>query len=133
MGYYTHFTGQLTFSRPLTFEESKAITSDEEYPSFELAGDRHVKETELGRLEIITGVGIEPVSDDGMKAYDALDELLDLTCELPADVTISGEIRGEGEEAGDIRRYVPSVNGRSVVELKPKLVWADGHEEEGRR
>lgn len=128
MGYYTTFSGELTFSRPLTFAELRGIP---EQACFELDRLTEARETEEGTLQVHTAHGITCKWDTAVKAYNVLAELNAIVDALPDDVDVAGELRGEGEESGDIRRYV-SQQDRYIAELTPTLVWSDGHQEAAR-
>lgn len=131
MGYNTRFTGELTFSRPLTYAELQEVApaaTSAGAVDFRLRHEEEQVETPEGRLTVIRAEAIEPIPGDEVRAYDAEAQLNALASRLPVDVALAGEIRGEGEAAGDVRRYVAESDHR-VLELKPKLVWPDGHEE----
>lgn len=127
MGYSTHFTGELTLSRPLTWEE---FSKTPETADFTLRREATKTHTPTGILEVISGTAIIPREGDEVRAYDAERQLRELVGSLPAGVTVSGCIRGAGESAGDVRRYV--FHNGALRELKARLVWEDGHSEDGR-
>lgn len=129
MGYYTRFTGELTLSRPLNYTEIQAVGKVDD---FELVLDEAWEERPEGVLKAITAERIRVKDGDEIRAYNAEAQLSRMAAFVPRGVTLSGEIRGEGTDAGDVRRYVPQLlvnGGWRVREMKARLVWEDGHEE----
>lgn len=129
MGYYTRFTGSISIDPPLQYNEFKDISLDRY--SIKLDIEEFKKETETGE-EIIKQAGaIIPLSDESYKGYSILEDLKSLIFLFQKNHKFVGELRGEGEEASDIRRYVIrySKDEPTVLEWYPEIVWPDGKKE----
>lgn len=138
MGYYTRFYGGFDLSRPLNNLEVEAVSrAIADYGMFQLDIDKSKKELPEGTLITKTAQSIYmPAEGEEAKWYDSDDHLKALVNALPEDVDVTGYIRAEGEESGDIWRYVvrrTSPALREVIRENPKLIWPDGTEEGGRR
>lgn len=134
MGYYSRISGDMTLSRVLTHGEVIAVNNVIGCSGwFELDVWEDEEETPNGRVIAKGADSIIVAFEDSGKAYRALEELQALIDALPEDVTVSGRFIRTGEEAPDISRYVPTANGRGVIEEKPVLRWPDGSEEQVRR
>jgi hypothetical protein len=129
MGYYTRFSGEITIDPPLhraQFDETKWAAEDDRF--------RNVKFVIEGRLDeagvmVPVATGVVPAHEDAYKGYTMLEELRELVAKFPEHAFV-GELRGEGEESGDIRRYV--VRDGAVDEWQASLTWPDGSSEAGR-
>lgn len=133
MGYYTRLTGELKLDPMLNPIQVQSIKPASEYPIFEIKTvEDEVETSEAGWVDVDLGSGIGAVMADEIKAYRAAEELQHLVDQIPDDISISGMIRGEGEDAGDVRRYFVDEN-RRVVEEEARLLWPDGATERGRK
>lgn len=121
MGYLTRFTGYLNFSRPLKHGEVKQVPEGD---LFGLDVWEDEEDTDDGRIIRKSAEGIEVKWEEPCKGYDSQEQLQNLIDALPADVEVRGEIRCDGEQTGDISRYV--VRDRKVISETPKLTWPDG-------
>src|SRR3954471_12583196 len=124
MGYISEMSGEMEFSRPLNYGETKraqaALGGNWSY--YRLDADEEIRETPEGELHVAIARGIELEISTG-KAYEWHSRLQDLVNALPADVIVSGYFERSGEEASDLERL--HVKGREVVSVKPEIVWPE--------
>jgi hypothetical protein len=123
MGYFTRYTGGIDFSRDLTPKETSDITVEEGCVTLDLFEDV-IDTNDYGLVEVKQAYGIIPSSEDGMRGYYFADQLQNLVNQIPADVGLSGYIRGQGED-GDVSRYRIDEN-RKVVHEEAIMTWPDG-------
>jgi hypothetical protein len=132
MGYMTHFDGRITIKPPLRWADIKDTewADPKAFPDFRIDVAEQREETDDGERIVKEGRAIIPASDDSYKGYDALSTLRAIVGRFP-DHAFTGEIRAEGEEAADVRRYLV-VDGEAV-EWRAALTWPDGTREEAPR
>src|SRR5687768_16962790 len=98
MGYFTRYTGEISFSRDLTAKETSDITLEEDACVTLDLFEEIVDTQEYGIVEVKQAYSIIPASEDGMRGYYFTAQLQKLVDQLPADVGLSGYIRGQGED-----------------------------------
>lgn len=134
MGMTTYYSGQINFSRSLSYAEIKGSPffrreSDESYGhEIEFVTSSSIVEDDNGFSTTIVATGIQVHDgEEGYSHYDVDRELLELLAQLPADVGFSGFLEGyTGEDGGYRWRYYAkrhSTGRTSVVEIQPRLIW----------
>lgn len=129
MGTHTMVKGEMNFSRPLTSTEAIKLAPalDDEWNIWKLERETQTRSGEDGweqRREVITGIGL--LYEDEIKAIGCgwdrtLERLIRL---LPADVQVSGVFEGEVTD-GDWCRERLYVVGRTVLTVRPEVIWSD--------
>lgn len=125
MGYYSTFSGAITFDPPVRGEELENAPSPPE-GLFVLKVDTQEEPHPEGTLIKKFSERIEPRWVDQVKAYSVASDLEAVVKLLPGR-TFKGEFRIEGEEVGDVRRVF--IDDGKVVEWKAELIWPDGARE----
>lgn len=125
MGYYTTFDGRIEIDPPLTWEEIRETpwADAEGFPELRIEVEEETVTTEVGEATLKKGVAVVPAQEDPYKGYSILSTLKEILAAFP-DHAFSGEIRAEGEEAGDIWR-MRIVNGKAIRE-DAQVTWPDG-------
>lgn len=133
MGYYSTLYGSITFDPPLVGDELAGypIKGDghDGYRSVALEVVEERDDTAEGYVVRRVAREIVPATDEDIKAYDLPGSFTELVAKLGAR-TFEGEIRIEGEAAGDVQRLLV-VDGRAA-HWKASLLWPDGSTEPGR-
>lgn len=109
MGYYTTLDGQINFDPPANHGKveqiEKALGEGDFYGSVKLNTETLRINTDAGVLHSKTADAIVPTTDESHKTYTINRELEAIVSRLPGR-TFSGQILWEGEESGDVGRYM---------------------------
>src|ERR1700722_5837598 len=131
MGYLSRFSGEIKIEPPIYWSKykiSKYLNTDDNfgYTSIVFRVSTLQQDTEYGEAITRKAIALVPVREEAYKGYDILSEINDVINSFPGHI-FTGEIRAEGEDTGDIRRYV--IVDNKVKEMKAEIIWPDGIKE----
>lgn len=124
MGSVSYIHGQLDIQPDLA---PRRVTFRDEGLLRGRYADRDVEVTVDGDTEIVQVsrlIGVEPDSEDAVKVYHLRQELDEIVGQIPDGHSIGGVLIREGEEQGDVERFV--VDGLNIRSETARLVWPDG-------
>lgn len=130
MGYTSSLRGELTIEPPLRWAEYKdspwagRARAQANHKGLCLVETTETVVTDDGPLERHMAVRVEGAWATPEKLYDIVEELQELVDAHP-DHEFTGELRGEGNDFGDI--WLLRVNAdRKVERVLPTITWPDG-------
>lgn len=131
MGYYSSFSGSIAITPPLSWREIRDTPwiREDSTADFRIEVQEEIVDTDDGQMTAKRGVAVVPWQEDPYKGYNAPTTLGEIVKAFPGH-EFSGEIRVEGEDAGDIWRLV-ICDGKPVRE-NAEVVWPDGTKAGGR-
>lgn len=134
MGYTSYLSEEITIDPPIPWadlHDSPFIrTSDRrEYERLVwLRMEEQDVETDEGTLTHKRAVAIRPSTADELRARGLVDEVQEIVNAHGRGRAFTGYILVTGEESPDIWRV--AVEDGQAVEVRPKIVWPDGTEEQ---
>jgi hypothetical protein len=125
MGYQTRYSGEIVITPPLKWSEMKDDPYlDDQYGDVMILVEEEPVDTDEGVLVTKLGYAIVPIWEDPYKGYDIESHIQKIVSQYPTHA-FSGAIRGEGEDSGDMRRYVITTGGKVEVQTA-QWTWPDG-------
>jgi hypothetical protein len=124
MGYYTHYTEEITITPPIPYSKVKGtpfLADEEDFwgwngkdVKFEITEDSEGK-------RYASAIG--PAQEDEYKGYHIVEHVQEIVDMFGDNHEFSGYINAEGEETGDLwRLYV--LNGTATA-IKPEIIWPE--------